>query len=254
MNNQNTIEKMRQMRLTGMADLHYNNLQSANYQDYTIDQYLALLIDQEWEFRQERKINGLVAKANFKYQASIRDIDYTHPRNLDRNLFERLTSLDFIKRKENIIITGPTGSGKSYLAQALAMHACWMLYKTIYFNMARLMDQVKLAKLQGDYLKFLKKIQNSELLILDDFGLTSIDQVQRQALLDIVEYKYDTASIIFTSQIPVKDWHGLIGEDTIADAILDRIVYSSHRIELNGESMRKKEIKKMNILAREIEI
>ena len=244
MNNQSTIEKMKQMRLSGMAEMHYNNLQSANYQDYTTDQYLALLIDQEWEFRQKRKINSLIAKANFKCQASIRDIDYTHPRNLDQNLFERLVSLDFIKKNENIIITGPTGSGKSYLAQALGMHACQMLHKTLYFNTARLMDQVKLAKLQGDYLAFLKKVQTTSLLILDDFGLTAIDQLQRQALLDIVEHKYDAASIIFTSQIPVKDWHALIGENTIADAILDRIVYSSHRVELNGESMRKKKMKK----------
>lgn len=244
MNNNATIEKMRQMRLSGMAETYYNSIQSANYHDYTTDQYIAMLVDQEWEYRQERKIAGLVAKAKFKHQAPIRDVDYSHPRNLDRNLFERLVSLDFIRRNENIIITGPTGCGKSYLAQALGMHACQMTYKTLYFNTARLMDQVKLSKLQGDYLTFLKKIQNSQLLILDDFGLTAIDQMQRQALLDIVEHKYDNASIIFTSQIPVKEWHGLIGEDTIADAILDRIVYSSHRIELNGQSMRKMKLKK----------
>jgi DNA replication protein DnaC len=243
MNTQNTIEKMKQMRLTGMAEAYYNNLQAANYQNYTIDQYLALLIDQEWELRQERKMSGLIAKANFKHLASIRDIDHSHARNLDQNLFERLTSLDFIKKNENIIITGPTGCGKSYLAQALDMHACHMLHKTLYFNTARLMDEIKLSKLQGNYLSLLKNIQSSQLLILDDFGLTAIDQLQRQALLDIVEHKYDSSSIIFTSQIPVKEWHGLIGEDTIADAILDRIVYSSHRIELNGESMRKKKLK-----------
>jgi DNA replication protein DnaC len=244
MNNHSTIEKMKQMRMTGMAEAYYNNIQSANYQDYTIDQYIAMLVDQEWEHRQERKINGLVVNAKFKQQSSIRDIDYSHPRNLDRNLFERLVSFDFIKHNENIIITGPTGSGKSYLGQALGVHACHMLFKTLYFNTARLMDEIKLSKLQGNYLSLLKKLQNVQLLILDDFGLTAIDQLQRQALLDIVEHKYDSASIIFTSQIPVKDWHGLIGDDTIADAILDRIVYSSHRIELNGESMRKKKLKK----------
>jgi DNA replication protein DnaC len=244
MNNNATIEKMRQMRLSGMAEAYYNNIQSANYQDYTIDQYIAMLVDQEWENRQERKINGLVSRAKFKHQSSIRDVDYSHPRNLDRNLFERLASLDFIKRNENIIITGPTGCGKSHLAQALGMHACNMVYKTLYFNTARLMDEIKLSKLQGNYLSLLKKLQNAQLLILDDLGLTAIDQLQRQALLDIVEHKYDSASIIFTSQVPVKDWHGLIGEDTIADAILDRIVYSSHRIELNGESMRKNKLKK----------
>jgi len=244
MNNNTTIEKLRQMKLLGMAEAHYGNMQLSNSQEYTIDQYLAMLVDQEWEYRQERKIAGLKKKAKFKIQASIRDVDYSHPRELDRNLFDRLATLDFIKKSENVIITGPTGIGKSWMAQALGMHACHMLYKTLYFNTARLMDETKLGKLQGTYVSFLKKIQNTQLLILDDFGLTPFDREQRQALLDIVEHKYDQASIIFTSQIPVQDWHGLIGESTIADAILDRIVYSSHRIELNGGSMRKNKLKK----------
>ena len=244
MNNQTTIERMKQMRLKGMAEAHYNNMQSSNYQDYTVDEYLSVLIDNEWETRQDRKIKSLISKAKFRQITSITDIDYTHPRSLDKNLFERLTSLNFIKKHENIIITGPTGSGKSYLAQALGMHACQMDCKVIYFNTSRMMDEINIAKLQGTYLNFLKKIQNSQLLILDDFGLTSIDKNQRKALLDIVEHKYDRASIILNSQIPVKDWHSLIGEDTIADAILDRIVYSSHRIELNGDSMRKNRMKK----------
>ncbi len=244
MNNNATIEKLKQMRIHGMAEAHYGNMQLSNSQEYTIDQYLAMLVDQEWEYRQERKIANLEAKAKFKIQASIRDVDYTHPRELDRNLFERLATLDFIKKSENIVITGPTGIGKSWLAQALGMHACHTLYKTLYFNTARLMDEIKLTRLQGNYVSFLKKIQNTQLLILDDFGLSPFDREQRQALLDIVEHKYDQASIIFTSQIPVEDWHGLIGESTIANAILDRIVYSSHRIELDGDTMRKNKMKK----------
>ncbi len=243
MNNNTTIEKMKHMRLKGMAEAHYNNMQASNYQDYTIDEYITLLIDNEWETRQERKIKSLISKAKFRQITSVRDVDYTHPRNLDKNLFERLTSLDFMKKNENIVITGPTGSGKSYLAQAIGNHACQMTYRVMYFNTARLMNEINMAKLQGNYLTLLKKIQNSQLLILDDFGLTAIDKNQRQALLDIVEHKYDSASIIFNSQIPVKNWHGLIGEDTIADAILDRIVYSSHRVELNGDSMRKNRMK-----------
>lgn len=244
MNNNTTIEKLRQMRLLGMAEAHYGNMQVSNSQEYTTDQYLAMLVDQEWDYRQERKIANLKAKAKFKVQASVRDVDYSHPRELDRNLFERLETLDFIKRSENIIITGPTGIGKSWLAQALGTHACHMLYKTLYFNTARLMDEIKLTRLQGNYVSFLKKLQNTQLLILDDFGLSPFDREHRQALLDIVEHKYDQASLIFTSQIPVQDWHGLLKESTIADAILDRIVYSSHRIELKGDTMRKNKLKK----------
>ena len=239
MNTQTTIEKLRSMRLTGMADTHYNSTQNNMYTEYTIDQYTALLADQEWEHRQNRKMQNLLKKANFRSSASIKNIDYTAARGLDKNTFERLANLDFIKQHQNIIIIGATGTGKSYLAQALGHHACTLLNKTMYFNMSRLSDEVKRAKIDGNYNRLLKRIQQTDLLIIDDFGLTEFDNINRQALMDIVEYKYDESSIIITSQIPVSNWHQLIGEGTIADAILDRLVHSSHRIVLTGESMRK---------------
>jgi len=239
MNTQTTIEKLRSMRLTGMADTHYNSTQNNMYTEYTIDQYTALLADQEWEHRQNRKMQNLLKKANFRSSASIKNIDYTAARGLDKNTFERLANLDFIKQHQNIIIIGATGTGKSYLAQALGHHACTLLNKTMYFNMSRLSDEVKRAKIDGNYNRLLKRIQQTDLLIIDDFGLTEFDNINRQALMDIVEYKYDESSIIITSQIPVSNWHQLIGEGTIADAILDRLAHSSHRIVLTGESMRK---------------
>ena len=239
MNQQTTIEKMKAMRLQGMAQTHYSNLQDNLYQDYTMDQYIALLVDQEWEYRQNRKMTNLLKTASFRSTADIDSIDYTANRGLDKNAFDRLASLDFLTRNENIIITGSTGTGKSHIAQAMGRQACLHLNKTKYFTMTRLMDQITLAKLQGTYHKLIKSIQQTTLFIIDDFGLNPLDQNTRQALMDIIDYKYDQSSIIITSQIPVANWHQLIGEGTIADAILDRIVHSSHRIVLKGESMRK---------------
>ena len=239
MNTQTTIEKLKTMRLNGMADTHHANTQNNMYADYTLDQYTALLADQEWEYRQNRKIHNLLKRASFRSRASLKDIDYTTSRGLDKNTFERLGNLGFLKNKKNIIIVGATGTGKSYLAQALGHYACTMLYKTMYYNMSKLSDQIKMAKIDGNYSRLIKRIQQTDLLIIDDFGLSEFDNINRQALMDIVEQKYDESSIIITSQIPVSEWHALIGEGTIADAILDRLVHSSHRITLTGESMRK---------------
>lgn len=239
MNQQLTIEKMKSMRLQGMAQTYYSNLENKLYQDYTLDQYIALLVDQEWEFRQNKKMQNLLRSAKFRTSATLKNIDFTANRNLDKNSFERLATLGFLDKKENLIITGATGTGKSYLAQALGHQACLCLFKTKYFTTMQLMDEINLAKLQGTYHKLIRSIQRTELLILDDFGLQPFDQNARQALMDIVEYKYDRSSMIINSQIPVVNWHDLIGEGTIADAILDRLVHSSHRINLKGDSLRK---------------
>lgn len=243
MNNQNTIEKMKQMRLTGMAQMHYTNITNNINMDYTIDQYIAMLVDQEWENRQNKKIQNLVKEARFRYPATIRDIDYTANRQLDKNTFERLALLDFVRSRENLIITGATGTGKSYLAQALGHQACIMLMKTLYFNTTRLMSHLKLSRIEGTYSRNLANMEKADLIILDDFGLNAFDSQDRQALMDIVETKHDRSSLIISTQIPVSGWHELIGEPTIADAILDRIVHSSHRIQLKGESLRKNKLK-----------
>jgi len=243
MNNQNTIEKMKQMRLGGMAQMHYTNIKDNINLEYTIDQYVGMLVDQEWENRQNKKIHNLIKNARFRYPATIRDVDYSANRQLDKNMFERLALLDFVRNHENVIITGATGTGKSYLAQALGNQACIMLMKTLYYNTARLMDHLKLARLEGTYSKSLMILEKAELLILDDFGLVAFDNQARSALMDIVESKYDRCSIIISSQVPVSGWHELIGEGTVADAILDRIVHSSHRIQLKGESLRKNKLK-----------
>jgi len=192
MNNQNTIEKMKQMRLSGMAHMHYTNTTNNINMDYTIDQYITMLVDQEWENRQNKKIQNLVKAARFRYPATIRDIDYSANRQLDKNTFERLALLDFVRNHENLIITGATGTGKSYLAQALGHQACIMLMKTLYFNTTRLMSHLKLSRIEGTYSKNLVNLEKADLLILDDFGLNALDSQDRQALMDIVETKHDT--------------------------------------------------------------
>lgn len=240
MNEHHTVEKMRHMRMNAMAALYHRSITEHLYQDYSLDDFLSLLVDTEWESRQSRNIENLIQRAGFRQAASAADVDYLSRRNLDKTVFERLLSLNFMNKRENLIITGPTGSGKSYLAQCIGIKACQQLHKTIYYNTSRFFDLAKLARLDGSYPKLITRIQKAELLILDDFGLATIDQAARNVLMDIIEDRYDKASIIIATQIPVSDWHALIGENTIADAILDRIVFPSHRIELEGESLRKK--------------
>lgn len=226
-----------------MAQLHLQHIKDNRIENTTADEYLALLIDHQWEDRQNRKIERLLKQARFKQEANLADVNYTQNRNLDKNMFTRLGTLDFISRKENIIFTGASGVGKSYLAQAIGHQGCMMEYKTIYTNTARLFKKLKLSKVDGTYLKELGKLIKADLLILDDFGLQSFDNHARETLMDIIDDRYNKASTIISSQIPVSAWYDIIGEGTIADAILDRIVNSSHRIDLKGESLRKGALK-----------
>lgn len=239
MNNNQTVEKLKQMRLGSMAELHLQYVKNNQLNESTPDEYLALLTDHEWENRQNLKIERLIKQAGFRQKANVTDVDYGVTRNLDKNMFNRLTTLDFIKRKENIIITGATGVGKSYIAQAIGYQSCFEGIKVVYSNTARLFAKLKLSKADGTYIKELQKLQKASLLILDDFGLQAFDNNSREILMDIIEDRYNKMSTIISSQIPVSVWYDIIGEGTIADAILDRIVNSSHRIDLKGESMRK---------------
>ena len=243
MNKNQTVEKLKQMRLGAMADLHYQHIKENRTTDLTADEYLALLTDHQWEDHKNRKIQRLLKQAAFRGQADLAEVDYGQQRNLDKNMFLRLGCLDFIKRKENIIMTGASGVGKSYLAQALGHQACMMEYRTIYANTARLLKRLKLSKADGTYLKELTKLLKADLLILDDFGLQGFDNHARESLMDIIDDRYNRSSTIILSQIPVSAWYDIIGEGTIADAILDRIVNSSHRIDLKGESLRKGALK-----------
>ena len=239
MNNEQTIQKLKELHLGAMANLHHQYIRDNASANLTPDDYLALLTDHQWEDRQNKKIQRLLKQAKFKQQADLASIDYAHSRNLDKNMFNRLATLDFIKRKENIIATGASGTGKSFLIQALGHQACISEISTIYLNTARILKRLKLSKVDGTYLKELDKLVKVDLLILDDFGLQSFDNHAREAIMDIVDDRYNKSSTIIATQIPVSAWYDVIGEGTIADAILDRMVSSSHRIDLVGDSLRK---------------
>lgn len=239
MNNNQTIEKLRKMRINAMADLHMQHVKNNQLSEVTPDDYLALLTDHEWEDRQNKKIQRLLKQTGFRENATLADVNYSQSRNLDKNMFQRLSSLDFIGRKENLIFTGPSGVGKSYLAQALGHQACMMEYKVLYSITSRLFKRFKLSKVDGTYMKELSKLSKMDVLILDDFGLQSLDKHDRETLMDIIDDRHNQKTTIVSSQIPVSAWYDIIGEGTIADAILDRLVNTAHRIDLKGDSLRK---------------
>jgi len=238
--NEITLTKMTQMKLYGMHGAFRTAIETGKTSDYTLDQFVSMLTDAEWDDKNNRKIARLIKNARFHYKAAIENIVYDETRNIDRNLILRLAECDFIEKTENILITGSTGVGKSYLATALGYQACINGYRVMYHNTTKLFSKLKMAKADGSYLKELAKIERHHLVILDDFGLQSLDSQNRIALLEIIEDRHNKGTLMVTSQVPIKSWYEIIGEKTIADAILDRLIHQSHRIELSGESMRKK--------------
>lgn len=237
--NSGTIEKMKKMKFFGMLRAFNTSIESEEKTPFTTDEMIAFLIDSEWDDRQNRHIERHIKNARFRYHASIEQLHYHHERNLDKNQLLRYADCTFIEKKENIFILGSTGIGKSYIATAIGHQACVMGYKVFYTNTDKLMSKLKMAKADGSYIKEIARIERQDLLILDDFGIQPFDSQSRLSLMEIMEDRHDKRSTIITSQLPVKQWHEVIGEKTIADAILDRIVHRAHRIELKGESLRK---------------
>ncbi|MFQ6605948.1 MAG: IS21-like element helper ATPase IstB [Fidelibacterota bacterium] len=240
MANEATFKKMSEMKLHGMRHAFRATMETGFAHNFTTDELIAHLVDAEWEDRTNRRLTRLIKAAGFRHQASFEHIDFVQKRNLDKNICLRLSTCDWIKKGENILITGSTGVGKSYLACAFGQLACINGFKVFYRSSMKLFSKLKFAKADGTYIKELKKIQNQNLIILDDFGLHPMDQQSKLILLEILEDRYGDKSTIITSQFPVTKWHDVIASPTIADAICDRLVHNSIKIDLKGESMRKK--------------
>ena len=238
--NGQTLNQMKQMKLHGMASAFASNVETGKWEKYTADELISQLIDAEWDERHNRKLDRSLKYARFRYKASVEQLSFDMERNLDKNQIMRLADCEFIKRKENVLITGSTGIGKSYLASALGHHACELGLKVVYQQTSKLFSRLKLAKVDGSYLREMTRIEKSDLLIIDDFGIQPLDTHSRMCLMEIMEDRHGKSSTIITSQVPVAGWYEIIGEQTIADAILDRIIHDAHRVELKGESLRKK--------------
>jgi len=238
-NNQATINKLEAMKLHGMARAFRATMETGVKHSFTPDELLSHLVDTEWEDRHNRKIQRLIKAARFRYPASFEEIDFGLPRNLDKNMLLRLSDSSWIERHQIVLLTGPTGVGKSFIAQALGHQGCMYGFKTGYYPCSKLFKHLKLTRDDGSYLRELSRIQKQDLFVLDDLGLEPFDAPSRLSLLEILEDRLKRKSSIIVSQIPINMWHEIIGDPTIADAICDRIVHSAHRIELKGESVRK---------------
>jgi DNA replication protein DnaC len=235
-----TLNKMSHMKLLGMLRSYQNMLGNHLHNDLTHDEVVETLVQAEWEDRENKKINRHLRLAKFRYGACIEEINFAARRGLDKSQVLRLSDGSFLEKKENILITGATGVGKSYLSSALGHQACQLGYRTLYFNTQKLFTRLKMLKADGSYVREISRIEKYDLLILDDFGLAPLDSVARMILLEIIEDRHNRKSTIISSQLPVAKWYEVIGESTIADAILDRMVHTAHRIDLKGESLRKK--------------
>jgi DNA replication protein DnaC len=235
-----TLQSLRTLKLTGMADgLEQQHSQPATHDELGFDERLALLVDRESTYRANNKITRLLRAAKLKLQAYPEDIDYNHPRGLNKSQFADLLSSQWIHQHHNVLITGPTGCGKTYLGCVLATQACRHGLSVRYFRTSRLLESLSIAHGDGRFSKLIAQLAKVDVLVLDDWGLEKMSLGQRNDLLEIMEDRHGLRSTLITSQLPIGQWHKAIGDATLADAILDRLLHNAHKLKLKGESMRK---------------
>jgi DNA replication protein DnaC len=234
-----TLEKLSEMRLHGMATALREWLERPKDKDLAPADLVGLLADAEWMYRENAKLKSRLKKAKLKQPACIEDIDYGHARGLSKAVMLDLAMSRWVASKQNVILTGKTGVGKSYLACALANKACRDGFTVAYRRASRLFDELAQARVDGTYPLLLRRLAKTQVLVIDDFGLEILGTAQRKELLEVLDDRHGVSSTIVTSQLEAKDWHAVIGDETIADAICDRIVHNAHKIKLTGESIRK---------------
>jgi len=240
MQNQHTLQQLRTLKLIGMADaLEQQQTQPATHDELCFEERLSLLVDRETTHRHNNKITRLLKAAKLKLQANPEDVDYSHPRGLMKSQFAHLLNGQWLQQHHNILLTGPTGCGKTYLACVLATQACRQGYSVRYFRTSRLLENLSIAHGDGRFSKLIQQLAKTDVLLLDDWGLEKLSLGQRNDLLEIMEDRHGSKSTLITSQLPINQWHRSIGDATLADAILDRLLHNAHKLILKGESMRK---------------
>ena len=238
-----TLDKLHALKLTGMAAALADQSATPDITDLSFEERLGLLVDREMTERDNRRMSSRLRRAKLRHAAILEDIDYRNSRGLDKGLVQSLASCQWVKEHLNVLITGPTGVGKTWLACALAHKACREGYTAQYVRLTRLLRELTIAKGDGQYSKLLTSLAKVDVLILDDWGLMKLSAENRRDLLEVLEDRHGRRSTIATSQLPIEEWHGVIGDATLADAILDRLVHNAYKINLRGESMRKQQAK-----------
>ena len=236
---QPTIEKLYSMKLFGMAEAVRRQTEDPEVSRLSFEERLALLVDQQWDWRQNKALARRLKNARFKIDAAVEDIDYRHPRRLDRPLVRTLSGCDWVRLHNNLIVTGPCGVGKSFVACALAQKAVRDGFTALYVRAPRLFRDLAVARADGSFGKLLDRFSRIDVLIVDDWAMAPLADSERRDFLEICDDRYSIRSTVLTSQVPITHWHDQIGDPTVADSILDRLVHNAHRIELHGASMRK---------------
>lgn len=239
-----TIDKLNHMKLFGMVKGLEEQKLSAEAQGLSFEERMSLLTDREWTDRENRRLTRLLREAKLKVPACLEDIDYSSSRGLDRSVVAGLSSFDWLNRFHNIIICGATGTGKTYLSCAFGNGACRHGERTYYLRVPKLLEELKVSRVDGSYMRFMAKIGRTRLLILDDFGLSAFSEAEAKDFLEVIEECVGKCSVVIAGQLPLEKWHEAIGNPTVADAILDRLVHSAYKFNLKGESMRRKSMRK----------